>query len=198
MQYSLPIPQISSLRKHPLVCSVALVCCFPFLALTVWGLPAISGWFMPASAHDILQMPWRLFSPIFIHYTVFHLFSNIYIWWYFGAKIEQHSRLELLGVLLICAIAGNVAQWYFSGAEFGGLSGVTYGLLSYCWTITFLYKTNILQLDKALSIILLAFLPLSATGLFGNYSNAAHLAGLICGVLMAAVKFLLSNNSQRT
>ncbi|SMF61130.1 Membrane associated serine protease, rhomboid family [Alteromonadaceae bacterium Bs31] len=196
--YSLPIPRADSLRAHPFVWLVALLSTIPFITIVSTGLENVAGWFAPQSLNDLWLSPWRILTPTFVHYTVGHVFTNIYIWWYFGAKIEERSRLELVVLFLLAALAGNIAQWYFSGPHFGGLSGVTYALLSYCWCITFFYKTNILNLDRALSILLLAFLPLSATGLFGKFSDAAHFTGLLCGAILAVGKYTLSNYTQRT
>ncbi len=195
--HSLPVPGIHSLRRHVFVWLVVLLSAIPYFILITHDLEALSGWFVPRNADAVLQAPWRLLTPIFIHYTVFHLLTNVYVWWYFGSKIEERSRGELSLLLVGAAATGNAAQWFFFGPHFGGLSGVTYALLSYCWSITYLYKTRILKLDKTLSIILVVLLPLSATGLFGNFSDAAHFTGLAFGVLMAVAKYLISRTSRR-
>jgi len=172
--HSLPVPGIHSLRRHVFVWLVVLLSAIPYFILITHDLEALSGWFVPRNADAVLQAPWRLLTPIFIHYTVFHLLTNVYVWWYFGSKIEERSRGELSLLLVGAAATGNAAQWFF-----------------------YLYKTRILKLDKTLSIILVVLLPLSATGLFGNFSDAAHFTGLAFGVLMAVAKYLISRTSRR-
>ncbi len=194
----LPVPQLRSLRAHPFVWLIAVLSLIPLLAITAWGLSAVDDWFVPASVGELSASPWRIISPTFVHYTLLHAFTNIYLWWYFGAKLEERSRIELVLLFVLAAVVGNSAQWFWSGPNFGGLSGVVYALLSYCWCITYFYKTPILQLDKGLSIILLIFLPIAATGLLGQFANAAHGAGLCCGLLMAAGKYALTFYQPRT
>jgi GlpG protein len=151
----------------------------------------IGSWFIPSRFDQFLLSPWRLVTPVFVHYTVFHFFTNAYVWWYFGSKLEERSRQELIVVFFVAAVLGNVAQWAVSGPKFGGLSGVTYALLAYCWTVSYLFKTNVLNLDKALSIILLALIPITATGIAGKYSDAAHVVGLVVGGVVGAAKYWL-------
>lgn len=195
--YSLPIPKVGSLREHPFVWFVALLCCVPSVLIATQGLESVSVWFAPELSENAWRAPWRMLPPTFVHYTLLHWFTNVYLWWYFGSKVEERSRGELILVFLFSAILGNLAQWLISGPNFGGLSGVTYGLLAYCWCITYFYKTDILQLDKALSVILLILLPLAATGMFGTFSNGAHVAGLCSGAFLATVKYILNKDSQR-
>jgi membrane associated rhomboid family serine protease len=192
----LPLPTLESFRKHPFVWSVALLSVAPYMILLTAGLDALAAWFAPGELRELRSMPWRLLTPVFVHYTALHLFTNLYLWWYFGSKIEERARVELLLLFIQASLAGNLAQWLMTGSKFGGLSGVTYALLAYCWGITLLFKTSILQLDKTLSIVMLLLLPLAASGLVGNYSNAAHAVGLLCGAAMASVKYFIHLNSK--
>ena len=80
---------------------------------------------------------WRLVTPIFIHYGLMHIVLNM-IWLYsFGAPIEdRRGSLFLLLLVLVLAITSNIGQAIEvglreSGALFGGMSGVGYGLFAY-------------------------------------------------------------------
>ena len=196
--YSLPWPQADSLRAHPFVWSVAVLCCVPYAILMTQNLAALSGWFVPADASALWQSPWRILTPTFVHYTLAHLLTNLYVWWYFGAKIESASRNELVVIFFVTAIVSNSAQWLVSGPLFGGLSGVTYGLLSYCWGLKYFKKNTALLLDKGLSILLLILLPVAASGVFGKFSNTAHFIGLACGFILAGSNVLYSHLNQRS
>ena len=79
---------------------------------------------------------WRLITPIFIHFSLTHLVFNC-LWIYIlGQKIEVIDGKSIF--ILIClfsAIFGNLMHFYFSGVSiFGGLSGVVYGLLGFCFS----------------------------------------------------------------
>lgn len=183
----LPLPGLKSLREHPLVCLIAALCIVPFVLLKMQGLSAIELWFVPSTAQELLSgfSIWRLWTPTFVHYEFTHLFANVYLWWLLASKIENQSRLELCVVLLICAAVGNIAQWTFQGPNFGGISGVVYGLLGYLWTQGHYGRKVNYRVDKTLAIIMLLLIPLSASGLVGKYSNYAHVAGLLSGVCLA-------------
>lgn len=51
-----------------------------------------------------------------------------------GGQIEQRlGSGKLLILLLVGAALPNIAEFFASGPLFGGLSGVVYALLGYCW-----------------------------------------------------------------
>jgi membrane associated rhomboid family serine protease len=84
---------------------------------------------------DSLETLWRSFSPALLHFGAVHLVFNSLWLWHFGRMIEsRQSSLLYFVVLLFLAFASNMAQYLWSlSANFGGLSGVVYGLLGYIW-----------------------------------------------------------------
>lgn len=185
----LPLPTTQSIAKHPVVWGVIVVCLVPFTLLETQGLQSIQGWFLPDRAQQLWQPLafWRLWSPTFVHYTIVHLLTNIYLWWLFGSKIEAQSRLELVFVAALCALVGNLSEWWLQGPNFGGLSGVVYGLMGYLWLMGQYGGRVQYKLDRELVIILLLLIPICATGWLGKYANYGHLGGLLSGVLLAVV-----------
>ncbi len=183
----LPLPDLKSLSNHPLVWLIACLCVVPFVLITAQGLEAIELWFIPSSAFELFApfSIWRIWTPIFIHYEFAHLFANVYLWWLFASKIEERSRVELCVVVLICGAVGNIAQWSFQGPDFGGLSGVVYGLLAYLWTQGRYGGKPEYHVDKSLVVVMLLLIPISASGLIGKYANYAHVAGLLSGACLA-------------
>lgn len=137
---------------------------------------------------------WRLLSPIFIHFGLLHLVMNLLWTWELGRRIEQHSgSLFLLGLLVISGVLSNLAQYLVSpGALFGGLSGVLYALLGYCWIYQRLCPVAAFRLPSGVVTLMLVWLVLCFSGLvsllgFGQIANAAHLSGLVLGCLAGAV-----------
>jgi len=168
---------------------VLTLSCIPYLLLQQSGLDAISLWFVPETLNELFEpfAPWRLWTPTFVHYTLPHLAVNLYLWYLFASKIEYESRLELHILVIVSAAIANACQWWFSGPNFGGLSGVVYALMSYLYLMhRFAGKTNY-RIDKNLALVMLALIPLSATGWLGQFSNYAHIAGLISGALLACL-----------
>lgn len=189
---SIPHTLTNSLRRHPFVWAILAVSFLVFLLMLMQGVNGVSNWFIPSRLEQLMHMPWRAITPVFIHYTFFHFVSNAVVWWYFGSRLEERSRRELILVFVIGALAGNVAQWLYAGPNFGGLSGVTYALMAYCWGVSYLFKTKTLRLDNNFIVLMLVFMVVSATGLIGNYANAAHFFGLLSGCILAISKHTLN------
>jgi GlpG protein len=132
------------------------------------------------------QQPWRLISPVLLHFGWLHIVFNLMWWLDLGRRIEQQSRLYLMMLLLITSLAGNVAQAWQEASLFGGLSGVIYGLLGYIWVIDRFNKPRY-HLPQSILIFMLLWLLLGMSGLFsvvgfGSIANMAHLGGLVAGV----------------
>lgn len=129
---------------------------------------------------------WRLFTPVFLHFSVLHLVFNLAWWWYLGGRTEQRYGVIKLAIVLISgALIPNVLQAMVSGSLFGGMSGVTYALLGYLW----LRERNSedpsqITVSNGLFIFMLVWLVLGFTNLLGfNTANLAHLGGLLVGLI---------------
>lgn len=136
---------------------------------------------------------WRLITPAFLHFGLFHIVFNALWLWEFGRRIElligSSAYLVLLSALTIGA---NVGQYLWSGpALFGGLSGVVYGLLGYIWIRARRAPHPLLAMPGAIIPIMLVFLALGLFGVIdmfirGGVANGAHVAGLIIGMVYGA------------
>ena len=82
------------------------------------------------------------------------------------------------------ALASNLAQYtvHHEQWNFGGMSGVNYGLIGYVWIRGKLDPGSGLHLDKPSVVMAIGFFFLCFTGWFGPVANTAHAAGLICGM----------------
>ncbi|MEH6565345.1 MAG: rhomboid family intramembrane serine protease [Halopseudomonas sp.] len=147
-----------------------------------------------AAQPDMSQW-WRLITPIFIHFGMLHLAFNALWYWELGRRIEMRSGgLWLLGLTLLIGVISNTVQWWWSGTAglFGGLSGVLYGLLGYCWLYQLIAPNVHFALPKGVVVMMLAWLALCMSGLvtllgFGAIANAAHLSGLLVGCLLGSI-----------
>ena len=177
------------LQRHYIVWFILGLSCIPYLLLKQQGLEAIAQWFVPSHVSELLSpfAPWRLWTPTFIHYTLAHLATNLYLWWLFASKLENESRLELLIVVFFSAAGANACQWWWEGADFGGLSGVVYALMAYLYLMHRFGGKSPYKIDPSLCLLMLALIPLAATGIIDNIANFAHIGGLICGTLLAGI-----------
>lgn len=128
---------------------------------------------------------WRLITPIFIHFGPLHIIFNM-LWLYdLGSVVEIRQGSPRLGILVgVIAVISNLAEFYFSGPVFGGMSGVVYGLLAYIWVQGKLNPHFGLQLHQYIVYMMLIWFVLCWTGLLGPIANMAHTMGLVMGLVM--------------
>ncbi len=135
---------------------------------------------------------WRIITPIFLHFGWLHITFNSLWLWELGALIEQRlGGLYLVALVLLCGGGSNVAQAAYSGPSlFGGMSGVVYALLGFCWVYNALLPNGRLWVPRAIIVFMLVWLvfcmvaPTELLGI-GSIANAAHLGGLLLGCLLA-------------
>jgi len=146
-----------------------------------------SMWF-PADAGFSNGEIWRWVTPALIHFSAMHIVFNLLWWWYLGGQVEQRfSSLFLLLFMLFAAIVSNYAQFATSGSfRFGGLSGVVYALIGYCWAYGRIVPEDGVKLKDEYFVFSLVWLMIGYLDLLWiNFANSAHLAGLMAGLLFA-------------
>lgn len=152
----------------------------------------------PDQLDGTMTQPWRLITPIFLHFSLLHILFNALWWWQFGGEIE--ARLgsgKLLLVALVAAIIPNVAQYFASGPYFGGLSGVVYALLGYLWWSGWLRPELGLSVNQGIVGLMLVWLVLGFFDVLGPpTANLAHLFGLLVGCTQAWIDKRLSKLNQ--
>lgn len=132
---------------------------------------------------------WRLVTPIFLHFGIFHILFNM-LWLYtLGTQIERRGgRRQLALLVLSIGVVSNVGQYVVAGPAFGGFSGVVYGLLGYVWIMAQFQPARGYLMDRFTLGFMLVWLLLGLSGLLENMANAAHLFGLLSGVLWGLYK----------
>lgn len=134
---------------------------------------------------------WRLLSPDFLHFSMSHIVFNSVMLWFLGSQVEWFDgRGRLVVLFLVTSLLSNGLQYFVSGPLFGGLSGVVYGLLGYCWLSQ--QRQARFQFPPALVIFSVAWMIIGFTPLpewlgIGRMANEAHLGGFVAGILVAAL-----------
>lgn len=152
---------------------------------------------LPDQTFELLHYPntdqfsteiWRYISPIFMHFTITHVAFNLALWWYLAGMIElKLGRIKLIELVIISAILSNIAQYHTSTIYFGGLSGVVYCLMGYCWLLGILKPSLCVKFYGSMIIFALIWILFGFSGVITGLGNIAHLIGLIVG-LFAAIK----------
>ena len=141
---------------------------------------------------------WRLFSPMFLHFSIFHIAFNLLWVWQLGRLVEFKQGGIVLG--LLCLLSGaiaNIAQYFVTGPLFGGMSGVVYALFGYVWLQGLTNRQFGIQLPNNIVYLLLGWFVICWSGilekLFGlGIANTAHTAGLASGIVLSLLVSALS------
>jgi GlpG protein len=149
---------------------------------------------------------WRVFTPAFLHGSVWHLALNMVMFYRFAASIEHRRGTWRLGLLILfTAVVSNLAQAAIPNewggtANFVGLSGVVFGLFGYTWMKSRYQPQLGLFIDRYNTGILLGYLVLGFVGVFnvGNMriANWAHGVGFLAGVVVGLAPVLWRRTQQ--
>ena len=134
--------------------------------------------------------PINWITPAIIHFSAIHIIFNLMWWMQLGDQIEKSlEKSQLLIIFLVSAIVSNWAQYLLVGPNFGGLSGVVYALLGFCWIYGWLKPSAGIVIAKPIVGFMLVWMLLGfADVLFVGMANWAHLFGLLTGMLFAFLK----------
>lgn len=139
---------------------------------------------------------WRVISPDFIHFSVMHITFNLLMLWVLGGQLEvQKGSLSFLALVIFVSIASNIAQLLETSYLFGGMSGVVYGLVGYCWLWRYFQPTIFFPdalLKFSLVWLVLGYTPFTEWLGLGKMANAAHLYGLLAGLLWGAITLFVN------
>ncbi|WP_299467608.1 rhomboid family intramembrane serine protease [uncultured Gimesia sp.] len=135
---------------------------------------------------------WRLVTPIFIHFSIFHILFNCMMAYQLGGAIEMNrGSMRLALLVLVTAIPSNLAQFYWGGPGFsmggpgfGGLSGVVYGMFGYMWMKSLYDPQAGFYVPPNMVFILIGWFFLCMTGMVGPIANLAHGFGLGTGMAL--------------
>ena len=136
----------------------------------------------------------RLITPIFLHFGLMHLAFNSIWLAMLGSRIErQQGAIHLLLVVIVCGAVSNMVQYNWSGSKyFGGMSGVIYALLGYLWIKHKLRPATTMPLPSGTMLFMVGWLLFCMTGVLElalgiAVANAAHLSGLISGLVLGVM-----------
>ncbi len=204
VRYRFNLEKLFNLRgQNPVCLSLIVLSCLGFICTYLLSSYEIVSWltFLPFTFETggirygfFEHQYWRIFSPSFLHFGWLHLVFNCLWLWELGGKIERSfGSLVLLAHFFFIAAISNLAQYLWTGPSlFGGMSGVVYGLLGFCWLESRINPVSSLRLPPVLIWFMLGWLFVCMTGLveavgFGAIANSAHVGGLLSGAFLGVV-----------
>lgn len=130
---------------------------------------------------------WRLLTSCFLHIGILHLAVNMYSLLSVGILLENMlGRAQYLIAYLACGLAGSAASlWWHEATVSAGASGAIFGMfgLFYGWVTT---SHRLSSAEKKAQLASAGtFLAFNLfMGLSGRIDNAAHIGGLIGGIII--------------
>ena len=148
-------------------------------------LPSVSLFGLLAEIDD-LSLALRTLTPMLLHFGELHLVFNLLWLWYFGQQLENMiSWWEFAFLVTVTAFVGNTAQyWQLGYNNFGGMSGVIYGLVGFVWVLSKGLPNSGLLISTKMFIAFVAGLILMETFASSSIATAAHVGGLFSGLML--------------
>lgn len=137
---------------------------------------------------------YRMFTSMFLHLTLMHLFFNGYALYLLGRDVESLFGTARFAVIyFLGGLTGSLASFLFSDAPSVGASGAIFAIFGA--EIVYFYRHRALHGEagrRHLSQLIMLMVFNLALGLFSSagvasfrIDNAAHLGGLAGGALLA-------------
>lgn len=129
---------------------------------------------------------WRIITSCFIHIGVFHLLLNMYALVYIGLLLEPYlGKVRFITAYLLTGITASMASlWWHDLTISAGASGAIFGMYG---VFLAMLTSNLIEKStrKALLTSIAVFVCYNlVNGLRGGIDNAAHIGGLIGGLLI--------------
>jgi rhomboid protease GluP len=135
---------------------------------------------------------WRLLTCCFLHIGVLHLLMNMFALFGIGILLEEYiGRARFLVAYLLTGIIASVTSiWWHNFTVSAGASGAIFGMYG---LFIALLTTKLIEDSKRKPLLnnMLIFIGLNVVmGLSGPIDNAAHIGGLVSGIVIGYVYIL--------
>lgn len=127
---------------------------------------------------------YRLFTSAFVHIGIFHLIFNMYVLYIIGRQLESFlGKIKYIIVYLFSAVSASLMSCLVSNNISAGASGAIFGLFGSMLYFGYHYR---IYLGNVLTsqIIPLILFNLLFGFMISGVDNAAHIGGLIGGILI--------------
>ena len=180
-------------KNLPLVSAgLVIVNCIVFLICELTGDRLINLGMLSAWSVFLDGEIWRVFTAMFLHGDVQHIFSNMLILFFLGSMLEKEvGHVPLLIIYVLSGIGGNGASLYEKFRQGSlipsiGASGAVFGLDGLLLALV-LFAPNRWETAPVPRVIAMILLSLYSGYTAEHIDNAAHVGGLITGFLAGIV-----------
>ena len=190
--------------KKPVVTDVLiLLCILIFAAMYIFGNGSTDSYTLIKFGANIDTYTkagdyYRLITCMFLHIGLFHLICNMYSLYIIGNSVENFfGKWKYLIIYFISGISGSILSLAFShNTILAGASGAIFGLLGALLYFGYYYRAYLGSAGKN-AIIQVILINLLIGFMVPGISNAAHIGGLVGGILSAMMVGVYDNSSKR-
>ena len=131
---------------------------------------------------------WRMFTAMFLHVGVLHLFFNCFGLLIFGRLVEGvYGNLRFSLIYVLAGLSGSALSYMFNKTAIAaGASGAIFGILGALAAYLLVHRSALGDMGRRnlTSLAMIAALNLGIGLIIPNIDNWAHLGGLVGGFLM--------------
>jgi len=125
---------------------------------------------------------YRIFSSMFLHADIFHLFFNCYSLYVIGTEVENYlGRIKYVIIYLLSGVFGSLLSITLGTYASVGASGAIFGLMGCLLYFGYHYRVYLGNVIKS-QIIPIIILNLAIGFSLSRIDNFAHIGGLIGGI----------------
>lgn len=183
--------KIFSYKRPIITYAIMTICIIMFVLMYIFGNGSEDSYTLIkfGANYDILTKSgelYRLFTSIFLHIGIMHLVCNMYSLFVIGKEIENlFGKWKYLLIYLLSGTCGSMLSLAFSyNTVSAGASGAIFGLLGALLYFGYHYRTYLGTTIKR-SILPVIMFNLVLGFLNPSIDNAAHIGGLVAGILIA-------------
>ncbi|RXS76806.1 rhomboid family intramembrane serine protease [Blautia faecicola] len=151
----------------------------------------------------ILDGEWyRLFTSMFLHFGIYHLVNNMAVLLFMGDMVEKAvGHWKYLMIYLGSGLVGNLLSLYMdiqsqSNIVSAGASGAIYGIIGGVFVLMIKNRKQVREV-----VIRRLVFVIAVTIYYGSQAaqidNAAHVGGLIGGIVLTVLFTLHWNHSRK-
>ena len=128
----------------------------------------------------------RLFTAMFVHFGMGHLFANLMGLMVFGTRVERYfGRIAFCVIYVLSGLLGSLFSLYLTSGYAAGASGAIYGLIGSIFAYTRITGRSI-ELMNWYIMFLFIGVGIVMGVLTPNVDNYGHIGGLIGGLVTGA------------
>lgn len=137
---------------------------------------------------------YRLFTCMFLHFGIYHIANNMLVLFVLGQRLEPAlGKVKFILVYLLGGLGGNIFSLLMETkkAEYAvsaGASGAVFAVMGAMLYVVIRSRGRIQDISVRQMMIMAGFslyFGFTSTGV----DNAAHVGGLVCGFILAALLY---------